>query len=198
MTTTTYASAHPRLTLWVGVLWAGAILLLFVSIALFAGFFLVSDPPQPGEAFASPPRAPYWVLWGSALMMLSAVLLSLPQPRGYEGDAEFSALPLLVRWPVKLGSWIGSAVMLMTNIFLIFSTAGGGTTVPGNARLAMSITSVIGFGAAAIMGLGAPGSAVLSALWILSIAILLVRGVLGMARLLPAKWLKPAWAPAER
>lgn len=198
MTKKTYTSAHPRLTLWVGSLWAVAILLLLVSIALFAGFFLVSDPPQPGEGFATPPRAPYWVLWGAALMMLSAVLLSLPNPRGYEGDAEFSKLPMLLRWPVKLGSWIGTAAMMMTNIFFIFSTSGGGTLVSGNARLAMSMTSVIGLGASAIIGHNASGATVLVAIWILSTVTLFIRGVLGLARLLPARWLKPAWAPVKR
>lgn len=192
----TYGSVHPRLTLWAGSLWAGAILLTLVSIGIFAAFFLLNKPPKPGEPFLEPPQAQYWVLWVAALMLLAAVIISLPNPRGYEGDADQSKLPLLLRWPVRIGSWIGVGAMLVSNIFLIFSTPGGGSTLPGNSRFAMSLTSLIGALAAAVMSFNLPGSKVLLLVWGASFVLLFLRGLLGLVRLLPAGWLKPAWKAA--
>ncbi len=196
MNNVTFGSAHPRLTLWVGALWAGVNLLIVVSIVLFAAFFLLNDPPKPGEPFLTPPQGQYWVLWAAALMLLAAVVLSLPNPRGYEGDVDPSRIPLVLRWPLKVGNWIGFVAMFVSNIFLIFSTPAGGSALPGNARFAMSITSLVGALAATIMSFDLPGAKVLLLVWAASFVLLFLRGLLGLVRLLPASWLKPAWKEA--
>lgn len=133
----TKAQARAKEARYVGALWAMCCLLLLLSVAvLVVGFFL---------------RGPLWVLqFGYLLLALAAITLltmfarTLPRQSAYDWDADFRVLHPLLQWPLRVGTWLGGAVILIANIGMLF-TGGAYTAVPGaNARFAMSLLALIG------------------------------------------------------
>lgn len=157
-----------------GALWAKCCLLLLVSpVVLLSGYFL---------------RGPLWILQiGYVLLALAAITLltmftrTLPRQSAYDWDADFRVFPPLLQWPLRVGTWLGGAVILIANIGMLF-TGGAYTDIPGaNARFAMSLLALIGAFLTLLSWPAVPEAAMYGLLiaWGLVVAGALLRGIFG-------------------
>lgn len=193
MAKTTYGSSHPKLTLWVSSLWAGVCLLLALGFLLFAGEIGVQGLPLASAGALL--HVAYVLCWIAVLMMSALAVLTVPNPRGHEWEADFASLPAALRWPLKLGGWLGASVAIFANLWLILTSQGYTSTPGGNARFAMSLMSIIGAIGALLfsIGLALPGAALLVILWLTALVLFFLRGMFGLFAWVPGTWRKSAW-----
>ncbi|NLA65133.1 MAG: hypothetical protein GX862_04260 [Leucobacter sp.] len=163
--------------LWAGSLWAASSLFVALSVvplllALMPAF-ATSVPLLLGIAFG--------LLSCAAVALLLMVVITLPKRSAYDFDADFKGLPAVMRWPLRVGTWIGAAVLVVVSLILLIG-GGGGELATTNARFAISMLATI----AALLTLGtssAVPAAVLVGLFIVWSAIIVMaflRGAIGI------------------
>lgn len=162
-------------TLVPAILWAGTCLLTAAAAAIaIPSAFLAPLGWLPVTAFA--------LLTVAAIALLTMSVVTLPHRHAYEWDADLDALPPVWRWPVRVGTWIGMAAVLVTGVVLVFG-AGPASDLPNSgARLAMSIVAVLGAIVTLFTAAAVPPAALLGlvCVWCAVVVILLVRGICGL------------------
>lgn len=111
--------------------------------------------------------------------MLAMTLVTLPQRSAYDWNADLTVFPAAIRWPLQIGTWAGHVVMLLIDLFMVFSTPGGGTTVSGSTRVAMSFIAVLGAFVALCTAQTLTMLVPVLCVWGAVVAISLVRGIYG-------------------
>lgn len=177
-TQTTYAVGRPVLNNTAAILMAGIIPLTVLAMITFA----ISR------------GAAHLIVWLLTALCLALVLVTLPNPRFYEWDADHDRLPF--GEPIR---WFNNALRIITSAFMIldiFTRSRGSAN--GHNRIFIVPISMGGIVLTLMVtgGLATPEGKVLVSVWLGILAVGAIRSTLNVLRWLPQNWLSDAWTPS--
>jgi len=177
-TQTTYAVGRPVLNNTAAILMAGIIPLTVLAMITFA--------------FSR--GAAHLIVWLLTALCLALVLVTLPNPRFYEWDADHDRLPF--GEPIR---WFNNALRIITSAFMIldiFTRSRGSAN--GHNRIFIVPISMGGIVLTLMVtgGLATPEGKVLVSVWLGILAVGAIRSTLNVLRWLPQNWLSDAWTPS--
>lgn len=165
---------------------------MIVAILFIVAAIVVASLRYRSTGTPSMPTDMHWVMWLSALCLLTASILSMPNPRACEGVDGLGNIKY-VGWFLIAGKWFGMIALGLASLLMILTSAGG--TPPSSSRFFMSIFSLLGAVLTLFTMLGhtSVSSMALLAVWLGNVALMFIRGLLGMFGLVPYSWRKEAW-----
>lgn len=164
----------PQKSIVLGSLWSVSVLLIAIS-AIVAMPVRLSEQNSWALALVSV------LLTVAALALFIMMCSTLRHEHAYSWDADFRQLPTHVSWPLRLGTWIGAALIIVANLTIILIGESGGSAPLENARFAMSLLAAVGAFVTFLTTGSVPEIAfvALFVLWGLIVVMALLRGIYG-------------------
>lgn len=156
-----------------GVLWSVTSLSVAAGAAIAVPTALAAGPTSLLTVAAA-------LLLVGACALLAMMLVTLARRDAYDAQPTLETLPALVAWPIRVGWWIGGAVIFLAQLVIALTTPGGGD-VRTSSRFAMSLMAVFGMVASLFTAPVLPDAALLGlfGLWGAVIVVAVVRGACG-------------------
>ncbi|WP_333812613.1 hypothetical protein [Timonella senegalensis] len=161
--------------LFAGALWGASSLLIAIAVVLVVVGLALKPASWPFTVAFYPPAL-------AAAALLTLLITTLPREEAYEWNADFTAFPGVIRWPLAVGAWIGHGVVIAVDLVSVFSTSSSTTLLSASSRASVSVLAVLGAIASVFTLQATPVKIVLFVAWGLIVLISVVRGIYGFIR----------------